>query len=168
MKLSLIVAKAANGCIGRDNKLPWYLPGDLKYFKQATFGKPIIMGRKTWESLKGPLPGRANIVISQQVGYTADGAKVVASLDEAVHLAESIALIDGADEVVVIGGAQIYAQALPRADILYITEVQAEVEGDTFFPEYDASLWQEMGRQDFNAEGPNPYNYSFVVYQRRK
>jgi len=165
MKLSLIVAKAANGCIGRDNKLPWYLPGDLKYFKQATFGK-IIMGRKTWESLKGPLPGRANIVISRQAGYAAEGAKVVASLDEAIRLAESIALIDGVDEVVVIGGAQIYAEALPRADVLYITDVHADVEGDAFFPEYDASLWQEAGRQDFSAEGPNPYDYSFVVFQR--
>jgi dihydrofolate reductase len=166
MKLSLIVAKATNGCIGRDNKLPWYLPGDLKYFKQATFGKPIIMGRKTWESLKGPLPGRANIVISRQPGYVAEGARVVASLDEAIRLAESIAVIDGVDEVVVIGGAQIYAEALPRADVLYITEVHAAVEGDAFFPEYDASVWQEAGRQDFSAEGPNPYDYSFVVLQR--
>ncbi|MCK5875623.1 MAG: dihydrofolate reductase [Alcanivoracaceae bacterium] len=166
MKLSLIVAKATNGCIGRDNKLPWYLPGDLKYFKQATFGKPIIMGRKTWESLKGPLPGRANIVISRQRGYVAEGARVVASLDEAIRLAESIAVIDGVDEVVVIGGAQIYAEALPRADVLYITEVHADVEGDAFFPEYDASVWQEAGRQDFSAEGPNPYDYSFVVLQR--
>lgn len=166
MKLSLIVAKAANGCIGRDNKLPWYLPGDLKYFKQATFGKPIIMGRKTWESLKGPLPGRANIVISRQPGYVAQGARVVASLDDAIRLAESIAVIDGVDEVVVIGGAQIYAEALPRADVLYITEVHADVEGDAFFPEYDTSSWKEAGRQDFPAEGPNPYDYSFVVLQR--
>lgn len=166
MMLSLIVAKAANGCIGRDNKLPWYLPGDLKYFKQATFGKPIIMGRKTWESLKGPLPGRANIVISRQAGYVAEGAQVVPDLDEAIRLAESIALINGVDEVVVIGGAQIYAEALPRADVLYITEIHADVEGDAYFPDYDAALWREAGRQDFKAEGPNPYDYSFVVYQR--
>jgi dihydrofolate reductase len=124
------------------------------------------MGRKTWESLKGPLPGRANIVISRQPGYVAEGARVVASLDEAIRLAESIAVIDGVDEVVVIGGAQIYAEALPRADVLYITEVHAAVEGDAFFPEYDASVWQEAGRQDFSAEGPNPYDYSFVVLQR--
>lgn len=166
MMLSLIVAKAANGCIGRDNKLPWYLPGDLKYFKQATFGKPIIMGRKTWESLKGPLPGRANIVISRQAGYVAEGAQVVPDLDEAIRLAESIALINGVDEVVVIGGAQIYAEALPRADVLYITEIHADVEGDAYFPDYDTALWCEAGRQDFKAEGPNPYDYSFVVYQR--
>ena len=166
MMLSLIVAKAANGCIGRDNKLPWYLPGDLKYFKQATFGKPIIMGRKTWESLKGPLPGRANIVISRQAGYVAEGAQVVPDLDAAIRLAESIALINGVDEVVVIGGAQIYAEALPRADVLYITEIHADVEGDAYFPDYDTALWREAGRQDFKAEGPNPYDYSFVVYQR--
>lgn len=168
MKLSLIVAKAANGCIGRDNKLPWYLPGDLKYFKQATFGKPVIMGRKTWESLKGPLPGRANIVITRQPGYVAEGARVVSNLDDAIRLAESIALIDGVDEVVVIGGAQIYAEALPRADVLYITEVHAEVDGDAFFPAYDTRCWQEAGRQDFKAEDPNPYDYSFVVYQRAR
>jgi dihydrofolate reductase len=96
----------------------------------------------------------------------AEGAKVVSSLDEAIRIAESIALIDGVDEVVVIGGAQIYAEALPRADHLYITEVHADVEGDAFFPDYDETLWQESGRQDFPAEGPNPYNYSFVVYQR--
>jgi dihydrofolate reductase len=166
MKLSLIVARAANGCIGRDNKLPWYLPEDLKYFKRVTFGKPVIMGRKTWESLKGPLPGRANIVISRQPGYQADGARVVSSLEEARTLAESIALIDGVDETVVIGGAQIYAEALAQADILYITEVHAEVEGDTFFPDYDRSAWREAGREDFRAEGPNPYDYSFVIYQR--
>jgi dihydrofolate reductase len=166
MKLSLIVARATNGCIGRDNKLPWYLPEDLKYFKRVTFGKPVIMGRKTWESLKGPLPGRANIVISRQPGYHAEGARVVSSLAEARKLAESIALIDGVDETVVIGGAQIYAEALPQADLLYITEVHADVEGDTFFPDYDHSLWREAGREDFAAAGPNPYNYSFVIYQR--
>lgn len=167
MKVSLIVAKSQNGCIGRDNKLPWHLPGDLKYFKQATFGKPIIMGRKTWESLKGPLPGRANIVITRQADYLANGARVVGSLEEAIKLAASIALIDGEEEVVVIGGAEVYAQALPLVDHLYITEVHADIDGDAHFPEYDTSLWQEAGRQDFSAEGPNPYDYSFVVYQRR-
>src|SRR5690606_39943387 len=93
MMLSLIVARAANGCIGRDNKLPWYLPSDLKYFKRVTLGKPIIMGRKTWESLKGPLPGRTNIVITRQPDYVADGVKVVASLDDAIRMAENVALI---------------------------------------------------------------------------
>ena len=153
--------------IGRDNKLPWYLPNDLKYFKQVTFGKPVIMGRKTWESLKGPLPGRTNIVITRQPDYLADGAKVVASLDDAVAMAENVAFIEGQEEAVIMGGAEIYSLALPQADRLYLTEVHANVEGDTFFPEYDASEWQQIAREDFVAEGPNPYDYSFVVYERQ-
>lgn len=167
MMLSLIVARAANGCIGRDNKLPWYLPNDLKYFKRVTLGKPIIMGRKTWESLKGPLPGRTNIVITRQPDYVADGAKVVASLDDAIRMAENVALIDGVDEAVVIGGAEIYAQALEKVARLYVTEVRADVEGDAFFPAYAQDAWQESGREDFTAEPPNQYDYSFVIYDRR-
>ncbi|MBQ0754499.1 MAG: dihydrofolate reductase [Gammaproteobacteria bacterium] len=166
MNVSLIVAKAANGCIGRDNKLPWYLPNDLKYFKQTTFGKPIIMGRKTWESLKGPLPGRANIVITRQENYQAVGAKVVATLDEAIVLAESIALIDGVEEVVIIGGAEIYTHALPRVTTMYVTEVHAEVQGDAFFPDVDLRQWRESRREDFTAEPPNQYDYSFIAYDR--
>ncbi|MFP1682218.1 dihydrofolate reductase [Alloalcanivorax sp. C16-1] len=166
IRLAMMAAKASNDVIGRDNKLPWYLPNDLKYFKQATLGKPIIMGRNTWESLKRPLPGRTNIVITRQQAYRADGAKVVATLEQALELAEHVALIDGQDEVVVIGGAQIYALALPRADRLYLTEVHAEVPGDTHFPAVDAAQWREIGREDFQAEGPNPYDYSFVVYER--
>ncbi|MBM7335527.1 MAG: dihydrofolate reductase [Alcanivorax sp.] len=166
IRLAMMAAKASNDVIGRDNKLPWYLPNDLKYFKQATLGKPIIMGRNTWESLKRPLPGRTNIVITRQEQYPAEGAKVVATLDQALELAEHVALIDGQDEVVVIGGAQIYALALPRADRLYLTEVHAEVPGDTYFPAVDAAQWREVGREDFQAEGPNPYDYSFVVYER--
>lgn len=167
MELSLIVARAANGCIGRDNKLPWYLPGDLKYFKRMTLGKPIIMGRKTWESLKGPLPGRCNIVITRQTGYEAEGAKVVATLEEAIQLAESVALIDGVEDAVVIGGAEIYALALPKISRMYVTEVHADVEGDAFFPPFDPAQWQQTAREDFNAEPPNQYDYSFVVYQRK-
>ena len=167
MQLSLIVARAANGCIGRDNKLPWYLPGDLKYFKRMTLGKPIIMGRKTWESLKGPLPGRCNIVITRQTGYVAEGAKVVATLDDAINMAQSVALIDGVDDAVVIGGAEIYALALPNISRMYVTEVHADVEGDAFFPAIDMTPWQQIEREDFSAEPPNQYDYSFVVYQRR-
>ena len=158
IRLSLMVAKASNRVIGRNNKLPWYLPNDLKYFKQVTFGKPVIMGRKTWDSLGKPLPGRTNIVITRQAGFQAEGAKVVATLDEAVTLAENVAFIEGQDEAVVMGGAEIYALALPQADRLYLTEVHAEVDGDTWFPEYDTSEWKEIGREDFPAEGPNPYD----------
>ena len=167
MHIALIVARAANGCIGRDNKLPWYLPGDLKYFKRVTLGKPIIMGRKTWESLKGPLPGRTNIVITRQADYVAEGARVVANLDEALELATAVLHIEDGDEVMVIGGAQIYQEALPQVTRMYVTEVHADVEGDAFFPPCDMRDFDELGREDFAAEGPNPYDYSFVVYQRR-
>ena len=167
MKLSLIAALAENRVIGRDNTLPWRLPNDLKYFKAVTLGKPVIMGRKTWESLGRPLPGRTNIVITRQAGYAPAGAKVVASLDAAIRLAESVALIDGQDECVVIGGAEIYALVLPRCDRLYLTEVHANVEGDTFFPVFDRAQWHETKRERFSAEGPNPYDYSFVVYEKR-
>ena len=166
LRLALMVAKSANNVIGRNNKLPWYLPNDLKYFKAVTMGKPIIMGRKTWESLGKPLPGRTNIVITRQSEYVAEGAKVVPDLQAALDMAENIALIEGQDEVVVIGGGEIYALALPRADRLYVTEVHAEIDGDAWFPEFDASEWQEAGREDFSASGPNPYDYSFVLLSR--
>ncbi|ASK36164.1 dihydrofolate reductase [Alloalcanivorax mobilis] len=166
LRVALMAAKASNNVIGRNNKLPWYLPNDLKYFKQVTWGKSIIMGRNTWESLNKALPGRTNIVISGQPDYHAEGARVVTSLEQALSLAESVAVVEGQEEVVVIGGAQIYALALPRADRLYLTEVHADVEGDTRFPDFDASQWRQIGREDFAAEGPNPYDYSFVVYDR--
>ena len=167
MKLSMIVAVAENGVIGRNNSLPWYLPNDLKYFKQTTMGKPVIMGRKTYESIGKPLPGRTNIVITRQADYQPEGVKVVSSVEAARELAESVCLIDGQEEAMIMGGAEIYALALPHTDRLYLTEVHADVEGDAFFPEYDKSLWQEVAREDFAAEGPNPYNYSFVVYEAK-
>lgn len=166
MLLSLIVAKAENGCIGRDNKLPWYLPNDLKYFRQVTMGKPVIMGRRTWESLKKPLPGRTNIVISRQKDYQANGVKVVPGLNEAITLAENICEIEGCEEAVVIGGALIYAESLSLVDRLYVTEVHAEVAGDTFFPAYDKKKFHEVMREDYQGEPPNEFDYSLVVYQR--
>ena len=166
MKCALIVAMAKNGTIGIDNKLPWYLPNDLKYFKKVTMGKPIIMGRKTYESIGKPLPGRTNIVITRNPDYQAEGIVVVNSLQQALDKAEDISFINGHDEVMVIGGAEIYNQGLKSAGRLYITHVHADVEGDAFFPEVDWNDWQEEGRDDFNSEGPNPYDYSFVVYDR--
>ncbi|MGJ8688855.1 MAG: dihydrofolate reductase [Gammaproteobacteria bacterium] len=166
MKLALIWAMSRNRTIGRNNALPWHLSEDLQYFKRVTMGKPIIMGRKTYESIGRPLPGRANIVITKDLDFTAPGIKVVHSLEDARALAESIALIDGADEAVIIGGAQIYALALPVADRLYLTQVHAEVEGDAHFPVFDLTQWEELGREDFLAAGPNPYDYSFVVLER--
>lgn len=164
MKLSMIVAVAQNGVIGRDNALPWHLPNDLKYFKKTTMGKPVIMGRKTYESIGRPLPGRTNIVITRQSDYQPEGVKVVGAVAEARSLAESVCLIDGQDEAMIIGGAEIYSLALEDADRLYLTEVHADVEGDAYFPEYDKQRWQEVDREDHAAEGSNPYHYSFVVY----
>ncbi|MGM0769690.1 MAG: dihydrofolate reductase [Pseudomonadota bacterium] len=167
MRKALIVAMSRNRVIGRNNKLPWYLPGDLRYFKQATMGKPIIMGRKTWDSIGRPLPGRMNVVISRNAEWEAPAGTVAAtSLQEALVKAEAQAEIEGGDEVMIIGGGQIYAEALPTVDRIYITRVHAEIEGDAFFPEVNWDEWEEIGREDFSASDNNPYDYSFVVYQR--
>lgn len=166
MKLSIIVAQAQNRVIGINNNLPWHLPEDLRYFKQVTMGKPIIMGRKTFDSIGRPLPGRTNIVITRDGSYQPEGVKVVNSLEAARELAESICTIDGCDEAMVIGGAQIYEQALSLADRLYLTQVHADVNGDAWFPAFHPGDWMEMGRDDFTASGHNPYDYSFIVLQR--
>jgi len=161
-----MVAAAENGVIGRNNSLPWHLPQDLRNFKRVTMGKPIVMGRKTFESIGRALPGRCNIVISQNPDYSAAGVRLVASLEEALLLAEHVASIDGAPEAVVIGGAEIYALALPRADRLYLTRVHAIVDGDTQLPPIDWREWREVGRERHTADGDNPYDYSFLVYER--
>lgn len=166
MNLAIIVAQAQNRVIGINNNLPWHLPEDLRYFKQVTMGKPIIMGRKTFESIGRPLPGRTNIVITRDPAYAPDNVKVVHSLDAAFDMAESIAMIDGVDEAMIIGGAQIYEQALEKADRLYLTQVHADVHGDAWFPAFHPGEWMEIGREDFDASGPNPYDYSFIVLQR--
>lgn len=166
IRLALMVAVADNGVIGRDNALPWHLPGDLAYFKRVTMSKPVIMGRKTFESIGRPLPGRTNIVISRNAAYAAPGARVVPSLDAAALLAEQVARTDGVDEAVVIGGAEIYAAALPGAQRLYLTQVHASVEGDAVFPEVDWAQWREVSRERHAASAVNPFNYSFVVYER--
>lgn len=162
----LIAALSDNRCIGRNNMLPWKLPGDLKYFRETTWGKPIIMGRKTWDSLGKPLPGRTNIVVTRQKDFAPEGARVVSSVDEAVAVAQSIALIEGVDEVMVIGGGEIFTQTLAQADKLYLTEVHAHVEGDAFFPDVDMSQYQETSRQEFAASGDNPYPFDFVRYTK--
>ena len=168
MKLALIWAMSRNRVIGRNNALPWHLSEDLRYFKRVTMGKPIIMGRKTWESIGRPLPGRTNIVITRDQNFQAPGVRVVHSLDDALRLAEHIGVIEGAEEAVVIGGAEIYALALPKAERLYLTQVHAEVDGDAWFPEFDLSQWQELAREDFPAADPNPYPYSFVVLEKSR
>lgn len=167
MHLAIIVAASENGVIGRNNALPWHLPGDLQYFKRVTMGKPILMGRKTFESIGRPLPGRTNVVITRNPDFSAEGIRVVESLAAALRLAEDIALVDGVEELVVIGGAEIYREALPLAQRLYLTEVHASIEGDAWLPEIDWADWREVQRERHAAEGNNPYDYSFVVYERR-
>lgn len=173
MKTSLIVAMAENQTIGIDNSLPWHLPNDLQYFKKVTMAKPIIMGRKTYESIGRPLPGRTNIVITRQADYQAEGIVVVNSLQQALDKAEDISFVAGHEEVMVIGGAEIYQQALLKADRLYITHVHSEIAGDAFFPHVSWNDWQECQREDHQADPAgeaqkNPYDYSFVVYDRVK
>ncbi|TRM52130.1 dihydrofolate reductase [Achromobacter sp. LC458] len=157
--LTLIVAYSTNRVIGRDNTLPWKLPGDLAHFKRSTLGHPIIMGRKTWDSLGRPLPGRSNIVISRNPDFTATGATVVPSLQAAIDACGEV------DEAFVIGGAQIYAQALPLAQRVLATEVHADVGGDAFFPLLPSFQWKETAREPQPAE--NGYDYDFVTYQRQ-
>lgn len=166
MKLALIAAYAQNRVVGIDNKLPWHLPEDLKYFKRCTSGKAIIMGRKTFDSIGRPLPNRTNIVISRNPEFNVDGVKVVSTLDEAIELAKAVNEINGIDEIMVIGGATIYELTLPLADRLYLTHVHAKVEGDAYFPEVDFSSWHEVERADYSASETNPYDYSFVVYEK--
>ncbi len=166
LPLSLIAALAANRVIGIDNSMPWHLPGDFKYFKAMTLGKPIIMGRKTWDSLGRPLPGRLNLVVSRQSGLMLEGAEVFASLEAAVQRAEQWASEQGVSEVMLIGGAQLYAQGLPEADRLYLTRVELEPEGDAWFPAFDTAQWTLASTQANAAEDGKPA-YHFEVWERR-
>jgi dihydrofolate reductase len=166
VRLAVMVAAAQNGVIGKNNALPWHLPEDLRYFRRVTMGKPVVMGRKTFESIGRPLPGRTNIVITRNRAYLAAGIKVVSSLDEALRLAADIALIDGVEELVVIGGAEIYRTAIPRAARLYRTVVHALVDGDAVLPDIDWANWLEVGREHHVSDCSNPHDYSFVIYDR--
>lgn len=158
--LSVIAAMAQNRVIGIRNTLPWHLPEDLKHFKALTLGHHIIMGRKTYESIGRPLPGRTTVIVSRDAGYRVDGCLTATSIDGA------IAVCGADDELFFVGGAQLYAQVLPRADRLYLTEIQAEYEGDAWFPEFDRAAWKEVERQaHVNAAG---LGYHFVVYERAR
>lgn len=160
--ISLIAAVASNRAIGKGNQLLWHLPEDMRYFRETTRGKPVIMGRRTWESLPDafrPLPGRHNIVVSRNLAYAATGATLVTSLDEAIQKAGET------NEVFVIGGAELYRQALPLADRLYLTEVSGDFEGDAFFPQVPTSDWQEIVRKAQTTA--SPLAYSFAIYLRR-
>ena len=166
MYISLIWAMSRNRVIGRDNTLPWRLPLDMKHFMSSTLGKPVIMGRKTLESMKSPLPGRTNIVLTTNRTYERDGVKVVHDLDAALQLAEAQCEIDGQDEIMIIGGADIYALALPLAHRLYITHVEADVEGDVFFPEFDLGEWECKSTQSFPEDERHSAPFTIAVYER--
>lgn len=166
LPLSLIAGIAENRVIGIDNSMPWHLPGDFKYFKEKTLGKPVIMGRKTWDSIGRPLPGRLNLVVSRQTGLQLEGAEVYASLQEAIARAEEWAAEHGADEMMLIGGQQLYGQGLPHANRLYLTRIELNVEGDAWFPEFDSAQWQRVSTQANPAEGDKPA-YHFEVWERR-
>ena len=159
-RVSIIVAADEHGGIGRDGGLPWHLPADLKRFKALTMGKPIVMGRRTWDSIGRPLPGRRSLVVSRQPGLTIDGVEVFESLDAALQAAAD------APETCVIGGAEIYRQALPNADVVHLTRVHASVQADTFFPVLDAAEWEEVEREDRPADDRHAYPYSFLTLRR--
>lgn len=158
--LSMVVATANNRIIGKDNDMPWHLPADLAYFKKTTLGKPVIMGRKTFESIGRPLPGRHNVVISRDSNYQADGIDTVTTVDAA------LALVKDEDEVMVIGGGAIYAHCLPAATRLYITHIEAEIEGDTQFPFYDENVWKKVSSEKRLADEKNKYNLEFCIYEK--
>jgi len=158
--LILIAAVARNGVIGRQNTLPWRLKADLAHFKRTTLGCPVMMGRKTWESLGKALPGRLNIVISRNAAYQAEGALVVPSLEAALRAA------DASDKAFLIGGAQLYAQSIAAADRLILTEVHADIAGDAWFPDVDPTRFREVSRSHLPADADNEYAVDFVEYQR--
>ena len=161
MTVSLVVAAAKNNVIGRDGELPWHLPDDLRHFKRLTTGKPIIMGRRTFESIGRPLPDRHNIVMTRDPDYTAGDCDVVTSASDALKLA-------GDDsEVMVIGGGQVYRDFLPRADRIYLTRVQAEIDGDTHFPEIDSNDWQMVSSEHHEADERHAYAFEMMVFERR-
>jgi dihydrofolate reductase len=160
-RLTLIVARARNGVIGKGNAIPWKIPGEQAYFKRVTMGHPIVMGRKTWESIGRPLPGRRSIVVTRDRTYTAAGAECAGSLDEA------LALAGDAPEVFVIGGAQLYAAALPRADRMLITEIDHDFDGDTYLPAPEPSRWRETARDHHAAIPERPFGVDYVEYMRR-
>ncbi len=170
MKTTLVLAVADNGVIGRDGGLPWRLSSDMKRFKATTMGRPLIMGRKTWESLpRRPLPGRANIVVSRNPRYVAEGADVVTSLDDALRLAAVRGRCAGTpDEACVIGGAQLFAEAIGNADRLDVTHVLAEVEGDVALPPIDPGIWSVVSAKDIPAGEGDEFPTRHCVYERRQ
>ena len=162
MRISIIVAMDRNSVIGKDGTLPWHLSSDLQHFKKITMGKPIVMGRKTHESIGRPLPGRENVVVTSDSEYQAPGCTVLNSIESVFQKFSRI------DEIIIMGGADLYRQLLDRANRIYLTEVHAELAGDTYFPAFDRESWEEIERYDFRADEKNEYDYSFVILERNK
>jgi len=160
MIISLIAAMDKNKVIGKNNSLPWNMPEDMKYFRDKTKGKPVIMGRKTYESIGKPMPQRTNIIITKDQDYKVEGCIVVHSIDEALKAAGNV------EEVMVIGGSQIYKEFLPKANRMYLTFIDAEFEGDTYFPEYNIEEWKEISYEEHERDAENPHDYRFVVLER--
>jgi dihydrofolate reductase len=160
--VSLVVATDQRGAIGRAGGLPWHLPDDLRRFKALTLGKPVVMGRKTWDSIGRPLPGRHNLVITRQAGLDLPGATVVASLEEALAAAGDV------PEVCVIGGAEVFRQALPQVDVVHLTRVHATVAADTYLPPLDAAAWEEVAREEHAADERHAHAFSFIELRRRR
>ena len=171
LPLALIASVARNGSIGQGTELVWHEPQDKRWFRRQTMGCPVIMGRKTWDSLPArfrPLPGRANIVVTRQTGWASAGAQVVPSLAQALTLARAAASQSAAKRIFVIGGAQLYAEALPLADVLLLTEIDADLPGDTCFPAWRRSDFSETARETQHSDGPPACGFAFVTYQRKR
>lgn len=162
MIITLVVAASTNNAIGKNNQLLWHLPNDMKYFKNLTWGMPVVMGRKTFEALGKPLKGRKNIVLTKQAGWKAAGAVAVKNFDDALFFIKEMEV----KEVMVIGGGQIYRSVLDMANRIHITRVDAQLEADTFFPSIDPAAWRLVSRQDHEADEKHKYNYSFQVWER--
>lgn len=165
-EIALIAAVARNGVIGADGDIPWYIPSDFKHFKRTTMGKPMVMGRKQFESVGKPLLGRTNIVVTRQKGYQPEGVLVIDDLDAALDHARAIAKADGVDEVMVVGGGEIYRQAMDVADVLYISHVDMDAEGDITFPRIDPGAWQVSAEWPVEADLRDAAPYSIKVYRR--
>ncbi len=163
MIVSLIVAVSSNNVIGKDDKLPWHLPNDLKYFKNTTWAMPIIMGRKTYESIGKPLPGRTNIIISRNSDWKADGVESVQSLDMAIEVAHKLQV----KELFIIGGAEIFNTSLPLARKIYLTRIHEEIDGDVFFPKVNEEKWNLISNRDCESDDKNGYKHSFQVWERK-
>jgi dihydrofolate reductase len=165
-KLSLIVAKSLNGVIGLNGNLPWRLSSDLKFFKSTTLGKPVLMGRVTWESLPFPLPGRPNLVLTNNKNYLAEGAEIFNSADKMIARGYELAGQMNVDEVMLIGGAKLYASQMKYCDRLYVSEVNAIIEGDVYFPEIDTNTWKLASETEFLKDVKDDYSFKVQVFER--